>query len=110
MEPLPGGTARRYTPTADDAGCLLRVECTPTRQAGNGGSGEEVLVGAPLLSADHGPVAVPPTPAAVAPRHALTQHPAASPELRVVTYNILADQYAGTDVAKKVLFAYCPLK
>lgn len=32
----------------------------------------------------------------------------ARPGLRVVTYNILADQYASREHAQKVLFGYCP--
>lgn len=53
-------------------------------------------------------MALPPSPAAAAPRHALTQQPTASPDLRVLTYNILADQYAATETAKNVIFAHCP--
>lgn len=118
-EPLEGATARRYTPRPEDAGCRLRVECTPGRRGGAGaGAGAEAGPAAAELklelelgppgAAECGPVCLPPSPAAVAPRHVLTQQPTASPELRVVTYNILADQYAGTDVAKNVIFAHCP--
>eukprot|EP00798_Chlamydomonas_sp_ICE-L_P031103 gene31103-6233_t len=31
-----------------------------------------------------------------------------SPELRIMSYNILADQYAGSTFAQNVLFDYCP--
>ncbi len=41
-------------------------------------------------------------------RHALTREPLPAPNLRVLTYNILADQYVGTDYAQEVLFSYCP--
>lgn len=41
-------------------------------------------------------------------RHALTAAPLAAPGLRVLTYNILADQYAASDYARSVLFSYCP--
>lgn len=123
-EPVAGATSRRYWPTAEDAGCRLRVECTPARWSaldssnGNGSSSPngsssgggrqaELVLGVPLAG-ECGPVEVPPSPAACEPRHALTQQPTASPDLRVVTYNILADQYAGTDRAMDVIFAHCP--
>lgn len=41
-------------------------------------------------------------------RHALTGAPLESPGVRVVTYNILADQYASTDYAQEHLFSFCP--
>ena len=65
------------------------------------------MLGSPAAT-ECGPVAVPPEPASAARRHALTQQPAAPPQLRVVTYNILADQYASTETAKTVIFAHCP--
>ena len=49
----------------------------------------------------------PPVPAAAA-RHAHMGSPAEPPGLRVVTYNILADQYATSEHALTHLFAYCP--
>lgn len=115
-EALPGATGRRYLPTPADAGCRLRVECTPARRApaedGNAdgagaGAGPALVLGAPQ-AAECAPVEVPPSPAAAAARHPLTAAPTASPDLRVVTYNILADQYAGTEVAQNVIFAHCP--
>lgn len=45
---------------------------------------------------------------AAARRHPLTPSPMAQPGIRVVTYNILADQYASREYAQKVLFGYCP--
>ncbi|PSC75583.1 2, 5 -phosphodiesterase 12 [Micractinium conductrix] len=104
-EPIPGVTSRRYTPAPEDVGCHLRVECTPARPSSE--PGEEAVLGEGGF-ADCGPVGVPPAPAAVAPRHALTRQQTAAPELRVVTYNILADQYAATETAKNVIFAHCP--
>ena len=118
MEPLPGATGRRYLPGPEDSGCRLRVECTPGRRAAAESQGSEaaeeaaaaglaVVLGTPA-AAECGPVGLPPAPAGAAPRHALTQQPTAAPELRVVTYNILADQYAATETAKNLLFAHCP--
>ncbi len=62
--------------------------------------------GAPA-AADVGPVGRGPPDAPAAARHALTPAALAPPGLRVVTYNILADQYAATERAQQVLFAYC---
>ena len=105
-QPVPGTPQRLYTPVPQDAGCMLRVECTPGRQAG-GSNGSGAVFGAPA-AADCGPVDVPPDPLGAAPRHALTQQPTTGPELRVLTYNILADQYAATEAARTVIFAHCP--
>ncbi|KAL4445318.1 hypothetical protein ABPG77_011143 [Micractinium sp. CCAP 211/92] len=119
-EPIVGAASRRFTPRPEDEGCRLRVECTPGRLAASpvdaspsalagssGGADAELALGTPG-AAECGPVAVPPSPAAAAPRHALTQQPTVPPELRVLTYNILADQYAATETAKNVIFAHCP--
>jgi 2',5'-phosphodiesterase len=120
-EPIPGAKARRYVPTDADAGFMLRVECTPQRMT-NGftatatGAGleqqqqqqqQQLGVGEPA-AAECGPVAVPPRPAGWEARHALTGAWLEGPEMRVVTYNILADQYAATDTAKNVIFAHLP--
>lgn len=104
-ERIPGASQRGYTPEAEDAGCMLRVTCTPTRPASI--QEQQGAVGQPL-AAECGPVAVPPAPAAGAGRHELTGDFTRPPHLRVMTYNILADQYAATDTAKDVLFAQCP--
>ena len=65
------------------------------------------VTGAPVY-AETGRVAErPPVPAAAA-RHAHTSSPASPPGFRVVTYNILADQYATSEHALTHLFAYCP--
>ena len=55
-----------------------------------------------------GPVQRGPAVTAGAHRHPLTAQPLGPPGLRVVTYNILADQYVATEHAQNVLFAYCP--
>lgn len=102
-EPVEGGRRRRYVPAPADAGRVLRVTCTPARRAPGGG----VLRGEPA-AAECGPVAAAPAPGAGAGRHAHTAAFLSAPDLRVVTYNILADQYAATDTARDVLFAHCP--
>ena len=58
--------------------------------------------------ADTAPVQQGPALTAAATRHPLTPTPMAKPGVRVVTYNILADQYASREHAQKVLFGYCP--
>ncbi len=58
--------------------------------------------------AEVGPVRAGPVLPAAAARHAHTAFPMAPPGLRVVTYNILADQYASREYAQQHLFAYCP--
>lgn len=82
-----------YTPAPKDEGCVLRAELTPARRGGAAGE---------PLAADAGPVAAgPPLPAAAA-RQVAPPAPAAAPAFRVMSYNILADQYAGTAYAQKV--------
>lgn len=93
-----------YIPRDEDAGYMLRVECTPIRKNSDGSG---VAVGG-AVSAEVGPVAVPPHPSSACGRKELTPVPLSPPFFRVVTYNILADQYASTDAAKTQLFATCP--
>lgn len=120
-----GCTDMRYTPSEDDLGCLLCVECTPgtAAAADSGGNGATdattaaaaaaggVVTGEPVRAMVGSAVeAGPPQPAArlraLAPGVAL-----AEPwRLRVMSYNILADQYAGTAYAQSVLFGYCPTR
>jgi 2',5'-phosphodiesterase len=132
-EELQGATSRRYLPTPEDEGCRLRVRCTPGRHSASVAAGpsadgqgvvpaanapagqqapaameaEGAVLGVPGY-AETGPVAAPPSPAASAHRHLLTGQRTSAPELRVVSYNILADQYAATETAKNVIFAHCP--
>jgi 2',5'-phosphodiesterase len=52
----------------------------------------------------------PPPPATAADiRAPAPLPPTTSPAFRALSYNILADQYASSDYAQKVLFKYCPL-
>ena len=75
--------------------------CLPRRSAGGDTAGSVATV-------EVGPVSRGPADPPAAARHALTRAPLDPPALRVVTYNILADQYASTDHAQNVLFGYCP--
>ncbi|KAK9819723.1 hypothetical protein WJX72_001675 [[Myrmecia] bisecta] len=109
-----GHSERAYTPTSEDVGYMLRVICTPvavrpTGYSGANGDTSTTEHGA-TASLDLGPVMPGPPVRAAADRHALTQQPLAPPGLRLVTYNILADQYASSNFARTHLFAYCPSK
>ena len=66
-----------------------------------------MLLGEPKET-EMGMVRASPSPMAGEGRHSLTSQPLAPPGLRILTYNILADQYVGTDYAQEVLFTYCP--
>lgn len=96
-----------YTPTAEDVKCVLRVECIPgcQRPAEDGGG---VWQGE-MVAAESGTVESCPDPSAAAIRLAAAPPKPVSPQhLRVMSYNLLADQYASTDYAQQVLFKYCP--
>mmetsp|Transcript_9356 Transcript_9356/g.28148 ORF Transcript_9356/g.28148 Transcript_9356/m.28148 type:complete len:1012 (-) Transcript_9356:263-3298(-) len=97
-----------YTPVQADVGCKLRVLCTPVTNAAGGREGRR---GAPV-DVTVGPVMAGPgrdTP--TARRHALTQAAVPAEQgFRLVTYNLLADQYASSDKGKTKLFAYCPTR
>jgi 2',5'-phosphodiesterase len=145
-----GCSSMCYTPTQQDIGYMLRVECTPAaaadaqqqqqqQQGVSAPSAAPVLAAAAVapaadskqqqavnissssssastpvvygeaLTANMGPVrAGPEQPAA---RLRQLNPGVALPEpwrFRVMSYNILADQYAGTSYAQQVLFKYCP--
>ena len=117
---ISGATKRGYTPVVEDEGCRLRVSCTPTRPCPSPSS--KIVDGCEVLSVDQvnqviigdsvyteiGPVAAPPFPDAASGRRHLTSSSVLPPALRVMSYNLLADQYAATDSAKNVPFASCP--
>jgi 2',5'-phosphodiesterase len=120
-EAIPGATQPLYTPTPDDVGWLLRCAVTPGSvksggvESGGGGSGENATtptppsyrLGTPAAADASLPVAPGPPSGPGAGRHAHTPHPLAAPRVRIVTYNLLADQYASSDYAKAHLFAHC---
>lgn len=60
------------------------------------------------MSCTMGAVLAAPPQAAASERHPLTRQYCSAPSFRIVTYNILADQYAATDYAQQVLFSFCP--
>lgn len=111
-EIIEGAESRVYVPTDKECGFHLRVECTPLQKRMGAISvdmeQEQILAGetkyysvGEVSKGPHSP--------------ALRRVPAGhewtgDPTVRVISYNILADQYASTDTAKDVLFADCPNK
>ena len=98
---------RFYTPGNDDMGSMLRVCCTPSQHRQNEFTGDEYNLIGFTSELEIGPIQEPPmfasTGRITAQQQSWTEHPA----LRVMTYNILADQYASTDTAKDVIFSHC---
>lgn len=105
-----------YTPGPEDIGCTLVVECTPASRAPSG----QLRWGPPVRADTPGHVAAGPGPGtsgSVRQQLALGAGYRAgedgrllgreAPGLRVVTYNLLADQYASTTYAQEQLFGYC---
>ncbi|XP_061639803.1 2',5'-phosphodiesterase 12 [Phyllopteryx taeniolatus] len=93
------GCSRVYVPCIQDIGCRLKLRCTPKDGGGRHGRPTE------LLSA--GAVEAGPGACTFDERHAYTAKEATWPALRVVSYNILADVYAQTELSKMVLYPYC---
>ncbi|GLI58784.1 hypothetical protein VaNZ11_000540 [Volvox africanus] len=133
-----GCNTQHYTPKPEDKGSVLKVECTPvavrrrhqqqqqppaTATGSGGGGGDAELPTASAAAVEdgdgemwlgetvsvmtgkvqHGPQICSATVRCV---HTLT--PVQPPGFRILSYNVLADQYAGSDYAQNVLFNYCP--
>lgn len=92
------GGLRVYVPSNQDIGCRLKLVCTPKDGIRSGPSTELVSVGA----VEAGPGAC-----TFDARHMYTVKGTAWPAVRVVSYNILADVYAQTELSRKVLYPYC---
>ncbi|KAK9821281.1 hypothetical protein WJX74_008549 [Apatococcus lobatus] len=114
----PVSSTHVFTPGHTDINHALKIRCTPAEcrthalsDESNGqpssSSAERVVHGEPA-ELELGVVQAAPEPSAGAGRHALTQQPLAAPHVRIVTYNILADQYASQEHSQKVLFSFCP--
>ncbi|XP_054473786.1 LOW QUALITY PROTEIN: 2',5'-phosphodiesterase 12 [Anoplopoma fimbria] len=105
-EELPGqdsgwtevGRGRVHVPSNEDIGFRLKLHCTPKNGGRSGPAKELVSVGA---------VEAGPGVCTFDNRHAYTIREAEWPAVRVVTYNILADVYAQTELSKTVLYPYC---
>ncbi|CAF0767148.1 unnamed protein product [Brachionus calyciflorus] len=82
---------------------LIKVECYPKDDVREGIAVEAVTANPVLQKIDkaHMPMTE---------RHKLTQNRLDSKSMRVVTYNILANCYSDTSLAKTELYPYCPLE
>ncbi|KAK7899434.1 hypothetical protein WMY93_020287 [Mugilogobius chulae] len=87
-----------FVPSNEDIGCRLRLSCLPKDRTRNGLVKE--------LQSESAIEAGPGT-CTFDTRHLFTQQQTQWPELRVVSYNILADAYAQTELSKMVLYPYC---
>lgn len=91
------GCGRVHVPSIQDIGYRLKLRCTP-KDGGRSGLPKELLstaieAGPGVCTFDN--------------RHAYTLKEAEWPSVRVVSYNILADTYAQTELSKTVLYPYC---
>lgn len=96
---VPIGHTYIYTPTTNDVGHKLVLQCTPCTQTGE--HGNPAYIDVPTVQT--GPVSEP-----IARRHLQTPSTLDLPtELRVVSYNVLADLYSTGDYACNILYPYC---
>ena len=103
-EAIPDAEEALYTPTPEDEGWLLRCLVTPGSARSTSAS---PLLGTPAAADAALPVSPGPAAGPASGRHAHTPRPTRPPTVRVVTYNLLADQYASSDYARSHLFAHC---
>ncbi|XP_018518863.1 2',5'-phosphodiesterase 12 [Lates calcarifer] len=92
------GCGRVHVPSNQDIGCRLKLRCTPKDGSRSGLAKELVSVGA---------VEAGPGVCTFDNRHTYTAKQVEWPSVRVVSYNILADIYAQTELSKTVLYPYC---
>lgn len=92
------GRGRVHVPSNQDIGCRLKLRCTPT-------DGSRAGLAKDLVS--EGAVEAGPGICTFDNRHAYTVKEVEWPAVRVVSYNILADVYAQTELSKTVLYPYC---
>lgn len=92
------GSGRVHVPSNQDIGCRLKLRCTPKEGERRGPVKELISAGA---------VEAGPGVCTFDSRHIYTAKEAAWPSVRVMSYNILADIYAQTELSKTVLYPYC---
>ncbi|KAL8212528.1 UNVERIFIED_CONTAM: 2',5'-phosphodiesterase 12 [Gekko kuhli] len=95
----PGGTERVFTPSNAHIGLRLKLVCTPANELRRYGLAREVESG--------GPVEAGPGACTFDARHLYTKKVTGPGLIRTVTYNILADIYAQTELSRTVLYPYC---
>ncbi|KAM3959054.1 2',5'-phosphodiesterase 12 [Aphomia sociella] len=88
-----------YTPTAQDIGMKLKLECTP----GNDKTRGPVVEAVSKNVVEAGPGVCP-----FETRHMFTGTNLKNKSFRCVSYNILADLYCDSDFTRSVLHPYCP--
>ncbi|XP_042307294.1 2',5'-phosphodiesterase 12 [Sceloporus undulatus] len=96
---VPGGTERVLTPSNAQVGRRLKLWCRPGDGAGRLGAAREAESAVPV---EAGPGAC-----TFDGRHLYTQRVSGEGLLRAVTYNVLADAYAQTELSRTVLYPYC---
>ncbi|KAM9859791.1 2',5'-phosphodiesterase 12 [Aulostomus maculatus] len=92
------GCSRVYVPSVQDIGCRLKLSCTPKDGGRHGVTKDLVSMGA---------VEAGPGVCTFDNRHMYTSKETEWPSVRVVSYNILANVYAQTELSKTVLYTYC---
>nr|CAD7262854.1 unnamed protein product [Timema shepardi] len=88
-----------YTPSTSDIGHKLKLNCVPKNGDQEGPQSEVIS----STSVGAGPGMCP-----FEKRHVFTKERLPSKNFRVVSYNILADLYADSEVARTQLYPYCP--
>lgn len=95
-------------PQPSDLGCQLRVECTPGAFDSIGTEESRLKkrrVGETVATVSASVTNGPPGMSGTG-RHSATPAPTQAPDVRVVTYNVLADQYATMEKAMTDLYGY----
>lgn len=92
------GTGRVFTPSNVDIGLKIKFKCIPGNETKYGVANE--LVSSSTIEAGPGVCTFD-------SRHQYTKKVTDNSTLRVLSYNILADIYAQTDLSKTVLYPYC---
>lgn len=92
------GSGRVFVPSNEDIGRKLKLLCLPK---------DGTRCGLVKELQSEGGIEAGPGTCTFDTRHLFTQQQTQWPELRVVSYNILADIYAQTELSKMVLYPYC---
>lgn len=93
------GTGFNYTPTTQDIGKLLRLECIPKNES---------EMGPAVYAISSNVVEAGPGQCPFENRHMFTKKKLEGKSFRCVSYNILADLYCDSDFTRTVLHPYCP--
>lgn len=92
------GSGRVFVPSNENIGSKLRLRCLPK---------DGTRCGLVKELQSEGAIEAGPGTCTFDTRHLFTQQLTQWPELRVVSYNILADTYAQSEVSKTMLYPYC---